>query len=158
MKSAKLPRHFVQPPAVFPIDGGIYLPPRSIPSETPAPPRPTFCVVDPPPWTEQLVHTYIRERAIRKLAIPLIFDLGNFAGSFIIKDIDLAIYSLLLTDAFDNVASTEVHADGVSRRGDFVVKTLNLGESGLQTVPLRLVLLAAFCFCNGIFEDPLIIP
>ena len=39
-----------------------------------------------------------------------------------------------------------------------MMEALNFGESGLQAIPLRFILLAAYSFGDRVFEDALIIP
>ena len=114
--------------------------------------------MQPPPRTTQLLRTHICERAIRQLSIPLILNLRDLPHRLVIEDIDLAVNGLLFFDTLDDIACAHVHADGVTGRCDFMVETLDLGEGGLETVPLWLVLLAAFGFGDGVFERPIVIP
>ncbi len=39
-----------------------------------------------------------------------------------------------------------------------MVETLDFGEGGLEAIPLRFVLLAAYGFGYGIFEDAFVVP
>ena len=138
--------------------GNTHLPPECIPGEAPAPPCPAFCVVYPPPRTKQLVDTHICEGAIRQLAVPFVLNFGNFACGFIIEYVHFAVNRLLFSDAFHNVTSSEVQTNRITRRGNLMMKPFDLGESGLQAVPLWFVLLAASSYCDWVFKDTLVFP
>ena len=112
----------------------------------------------PPPRVEQLIETHIFEARIRQFAIPLVLYLRNFGRSLVIEDLNLAVDDLLFADALHDIASTKIHLNGVAGGGDFMVQTLNFTEDGLQTVPLRLVLLAAFGFGDWVLEGSIICP
>ena len=70
--------------------------------------------MDPPPWIEQLVDTHICESAVRELAIPLVLNLRDLPAGFIIEDVDLAVDGLFFTDALDDIASSQIQADGIA--------------------------------------------
>jgi len=80
-----------------------FLPLIHVPSEAPAPPRPTPRVIYPPPGTEYLIDTYILYETFRKLAVQFVFDLGDFASSLVVEDVDLAVDSLLFADSLHDV-------------------------------------------------------
>lgn len=112
--------------------GPTHLPPPHIPSRAPSPPNPPFRIAHSPPWRHQLLErTHICERTIGQLPIPFILDFGDLARGLVVEDVDLAADSLLLVDAFYDVAGLEVHADRVAAVGDFVVEALDLGEGAL---------------------------
>lgn len=114
--------------------------------------------MQPPPGVCKLINTHILEGAVRQLAVPLVLNLCDLACRLVVEDVDFAIDGLLFTNAFDDVTRTQVHGDWVATRSDFVVEALNLGEGSLEAVPLRFVLLAAYGFGDGVFEDALVIP
>ncbi len=114
--------------------------------------------MQPPPRVHELVDTHILEGAIRELAIPFVLDLCDLARRLVIEDVDLAVDGLLFPDALYDVAGTQVHGDGVAAGRDFVVETLDFGEGGLEAIPLRFVLLAAYSFGDGVFEDAFVVP
>jgi len=100
----------------------------------------------------------ILNRTLRQLPIPLILHLRNLPRRTIIKDINFTINSLLLINPLYNIASPQIHGDGVAAGSDFVVQSLDLGECGLQTVPLRFVLLTADGFGDGVFKGAVVGP
>ena len=91
----------------------------------------------PPAQREQTIETYVAERTIRQLAVPLVLQPGDLARGLVVEDLDLAVDGLLLLDALDHVPGAEIHGDGVPGRGDFVVEALDLAEDGFETVPVR---------------------
>lgn len=91
----------------------------------------------PPPRTKELANTYIREAAIWEIAIPLVLNLRDLAGRLVVEDLDLAVDDLLLADHLDDVASLQIHADGVTAVGDFVTEALDLLEGGLESILRR---------------------
>ena len=121
-----------------------HLPPPRVPGEAPRPPRPALVIVHPPPETEQLAETYIRERAVGQIAVPLVLHLGDFARRLVVEDVDLAGDGLLFADALDDVAGLEIQADGVASIGDFVTQPLDFFEGRLQAVLLLLLAGKAF--------------
>ena len=152
-----------------------HLPPPHPPGERPQPKCPPLAVVKPPPGTEQLPETYILERAVREISVPFILNLCDLAGGLVVANDNLAADGLFLADALDDIAGLQVHVDGVTTIGDLMVQTLNLGECCLEAVlgmmlvtdsecgkasayPLRLGLLAACCYCKGVFECGVILP
>lgn len=114
--------------------------------------------MQPPPGICKLIDTHILEGAVRELSIPLVLNLCDLARRLVIEDVDLAVDGLLFTDAFHDVASTQIHRNRVATGSDFVVEALDFREGSLETVPLRFVLLAAYGFGDRVFEDALIIP
>ena len=88
----------------------------------------------PPPRTDKLANTHICETAIWQFAIPLIFNLRDFPRGFVVEDLDLAVDYLLLAYHFDDVAGLKVHADRIAGVGYLVAETLDLFESGLETI------------------------
>lgn len=80
-----------------------------------------------------LGRTYVADGAIGKLSVPLILDLLDLAV-LVKEDVDDRANGLLLADTGNNVSGLEVHRDGVTGRGDFVAKTLDLLEGCLKTV------------------------
>ena len=138
--------------------GSTNLPHPSIPSERPTPEQPPLVIMQPPPRVRKLIDTHILEGAIRELAVPLVLDLCDLTRRLVVEDIDLAVDGLLLADALDDVAGTQVHGDWVAAGCDFVVEALDFREGGLEAIPLRFVLLAAYGFGDGVFEDALIVP
>lgn len=90
--------------------------------------------MQPPPRARELAEAYRREAAVRQLAVPLVLHLGDLPRRLVVEDQDLAVDDLFLADALDDVAVLQVHADGVSAVGDFVVETLDFGEGGLEAV------------------------
>lgn len=105
-----------------------------------------------------MVETHILERAIWKLAVPLVFDLCDLASRFVVEDVDLTVNNLLFVYSLDDVASAHIHGNRVAAGCNFVVQAFNLGEGGLEAVPLGLILRAAFSFGNRIFEYPVVLP
>ena len=140
------------------IDGSTNLPHPGIPCKGPTPEQPSFVIMQPPPGIDKLINTHILKGAIRELAIPLVFNLCDLASRFVIEDVDLAVNGLFLANAFYNVACTQVHPNWVTTGSHFVVEALNFGEGGLEAVPLRFVLLAAYGFGDRVLEDTLVIP
>lgn len=114
--------------------------------------------MQPPPRAYEVVDTHILEGAVRELAVPFVLDLCDLARRLVVEDVDFAVDGLLFPDALDDVARTQVHGDGVTAGGDFVVEALDFGEGGLQAVPLGFVLLAADGFGDGVFEDARVVP
>lgn len=160
-----------------------HLPPPHIPSQTPAIPRPPFGAPQPQQRTRQETqNTYVRKGAVRQLAVPFILDAGDFPRGGVVEDPDLAGDGLFLADALDDVAGAHVEPDRVAAVGDFGVETLDFGKGGLESVlwggleygglvsclemhdfgwglyPLRLVLLPASGYGEGIFEDGVVGP
>jgi hypothetical protein len=68
-----------------------------------------------------------------------------------------AVDDLLFADALDLVPVAQVHGYGVAGGGHVEGEALNLREGGLQAVPLRLVLFAAFGFDEGVGEDGVVL-
>lgn len=87
--------------------------------------------MQPPPKAEQLTNTYIRERAIWQITIPLILNLGDLACTLVVVDLDLTRYDLLFANPLDYVPSLEIHVDRVAGRSNFVTQTLDLFEGCL---------------------------
>lgn len=88
----------------------------------------------PPERIDQLRHrTYVSDAALGKLAIPLVLDFFDLSFAVCV-DVDDGVDGLLFADSFDDVAGLEVHGDGISVGGDFVVETLDFGEGGLEAV------------------------
>ena len=114
--------------------------------------------MEPPPGICKLIDTHILEGAIRELAIPFILNLCDLSRRLVIEDVDPAIDGLLLADTLHDVASTQVHTDWIAARSDLVMETFDLGEGGLEAIPLRFELLSAHSFGDGVFEDTLVIP
>ena len=112
----------------------------------------------PPPGIKHSIGTHILNRTIRQFPIPLILHLRDLPRRIIIKDINFAVNSLLLIDALYDITGPQIHGDGVSAGSDFVMETLDLGEGGLQTVPLGFVLLATDGFGDGVFESAIVGP
>lgn len=90
--------------------------------------------MDPPPKIEQLLNTYVLERAVWQLATPFVLNLGDLPSVLVVEDVDTGLDSLLLLDTFGDVTSLQVHANRVTRTDNFVVQSLDLGESGLKTI------------------------
>ena len=129
-----------------------HLPRQRVPREAPSPPRPALGIMHPPPRIEQLIDTYIFERAIGQFAIPLVLDFGDLTSVLVIKDIDLARDSLLLVDALHDITSLQVHLNRVAGRSDLMVEALDLAEGCLKTIPLWFVLSTASSDSDRIFE------
>ena len=56
---------------------------------------------------------------------------------------DLTLNHLLLVDPLHHISSLHIHLDRISTTRDLMAQSLDLAERGLETIPLRLVLLAA---------------
>ena len=138
--------------------GSTNLPHPRVPRKRPAPEQPALVIMQPPPRAYEVVDTHILEGAVRELAVPFVLDLCDLARRLVVEDVDFAVDGLLFPDALDDVARTQVHGDGVTAGGDFVVEALDFGEGGLQAVPLGFVLLAADGFGDGVFEDARVVP
>ena len=138
--------------------GSTNLPRPGIPRQGPTPEQPPFVIVQPPPGIDKLIDTHILKGAIRELAIPLILNLCDFARRLVIENVDLAIDGLLFANAFYDVAGTQVHCDWVTAGSDFVMQALDFRESGLEAIPLRFILLAAYSFGDRVLEDTLVVP
>ena len=65
---------------------------------------------------------------------------------------------MLLVDTLYDIARPQIHGDGVPAGSDFVMETLDLGEGGLEPVPLGFVLLTANGFGDGVFESAIVGP
>lgn len=81
------------------------------------------------PPARRTKRTNLRDSALGKGTVPLVFNLGDLVALGV--DQDLAVDHLLLADALDDVSSFHVHLDRVPGVCDFVVQTLDLGERGL---------------------------
>lgn len=138
--------------------GSTNLPHPRIPRERPAPEQPPLVIMQPPPRAYEVIDTHILEGAVRELAVPLVLDLCDLSRRLVVEDVDLAVDGLLFSNTLHDVARTQVYGDWVAAGGDFVVEALDFGKGGLQAIPLRLVLLAADGFGDGIFEDTLVVP
>jgi len=129
---------------------------------------------------------YICDAGIGQLAIPLVLDAGDLAG--LVEDVDLAGDCSLFAYALDFVKGRHVHLDGVAGGGDAVGFALDFGEGGLEAVlvlglllvdevarvfgarvfgarlivettyPLRLKLLPALGYGDGVGEDGVVLP
>ena len=138
--------------------GSTNLPQPGIPCQGPTPEQPPFVIMQPPPGIDKLIDTHILKGAVRELAIPLILNLCDLARRLVVEDVDLAVDGLLFANAFYDVAGTQVHSDWVTARSDFMMQALDFRESGLETIPLRFILLAAYGFGDRVLEDTLIVP
>ncbi len=105
-----------------------------------------------------MIDTHILDGAIRKLAVPFVFNFRDFAAGLIIEDVDLAVDGLLFANAFNDVTCAKVHSNGIAAGGNFVVKALDLRKGTLQTIPLRFVLLAADSLSDWVFESAFVVP
>ena len=114
--------------------------------------------MQPPPGIHNLINTHILYGAIRQLAVPFVLDLCDLARRLVVEDVDLAVDGLLFANTLHDIAGTHVHRDWVTAGCDFVMEALNLRKGSLETVPLRLVLLAAYGFGDGVLENTLVIP
>jgi hypothetical protein len=72
-------------------------------------------------------------------------------------DVHHAVKDLFFADALDLISVAEVHDYRVARGGHAEGKALDFQEGGLQAVPLRLVLFAAFGFGEGVGEDGVVL-
>lgn len=63
--------------------------------------------------------------------------LCNVVGRFVVEDQNLTADGCFLLDALDDIARLQIYPDRISTVGNFMVKTLNFGESGLQAVLIR---------------------
>ena len=138
--------------------GSTDLPHPGIPRQGPAPEQPSFVIMQPPPGIDKLIDTHVLKGAIRELAIPLILDLCDLARRLVIENVDLAVNGLFFANAFYDVAGTQVHSNWVTAGSDFVMQALDLRESGLEAIPLRFILLAAYGFGDRVLENTLVIP
>ena len=114
--------------------------------------------MQPPPGIDKLIDTHILKGAVRELAIPLVLNLCDLTRRLIIENVDLAVDGLLFTNAFYDVTGTQVHCNWVTAGSDFVMQALDFRKSGLETIPLRFILLAAYGFGDRVLEDTLIVP
>ena len=138
--------------------GNTDLPHPGIPRQRPTPEQPPFVVMQPPPGIDKLIDTHILKGAIRELAIPLILNLCDFARRLVVENVDLAVDGLLFANAFYDVAGTQVQPYWVTAGSDFVMQALDFRESGLEAIPLRFILLAAYSFGDRVLEDTFVVP
>ena len=82
----------------------------------------------PPPGTNELWNTHIREAAIGKLPIPLVLYLCDLAAVFIVEDVDSTCNGLLLPNSFDDIAGLKIHADWIAAVDNFVVEAFYFFE------------------------------
>ena len=71
--------------------------------------------------------------------------------------VDYAVNHLLFANAFNLVARSKIHGNGVAGGGYIVIEVLDFGEGLLQAVPLCFVLFAAFRLGEGVLEAGIIL-
>lgn len=113
-----------------------HLPPGHVPSPAPSPPRPSFTVMQPPPGAEQLRKTHILKRTLWQFPVPLVLYLDDFLRRFVVEDVDVTVDGRFFLYALKHVTGAHGHLNWISCRYDFMLKTLDLREDGLQAVPL----------------------
>jgi hypothetical protein len=133
-----------------------YRPRPRPPHKTPQPKRPRPRIIKPPPDRENFGPTCLRKSALWELTIPLVFNHSDLPRSIGVDAYD-AVNDLFLADAFDLVPVAQAHGYGVAGRNHVEGEALDFGEGGLEAVPLRLVLFAAFGFSEGVGEGRVVL-
>lgn len=98
----------------------------------------------------------LRNTALRQLPIPLVRHLSNPISLH--RNLNLRINLLLLPNPLDHIPRAQTHLDRIPIILHLMTQAFDLRESGLQTVPLRFVLLAALRDGEGVGEEGVVFP
>ena len=105
----------------------------------------------------QGIKTYIRNRSIWQLSIPLILNLLYLPFAIKVNG-DNTANNLLLPNPLNHISCFQVHQYRVSRILHTMMLSLNRTERALQSIPLRLILLAALSDGDRIFKGCVVAP